>query len=179
MFDARKEYVVMNSNLIWAFPPDIFGMPRLRVLDLEKNTIEEIPSGIGIMLPSDGSHLEELYLSHNKITSIPDEMFQLKNVTYLWMSNNKISAPIPSGLGMMARLEELDLELNYFTGSIPDEIFSLVSLRNLYLHDNIISGTLSSSFSQMKSLEILDLDTNYISGVIPTQIGLFRQLSEL
>ena len=164
-------------NLIWGFSPNIFGMNQLRVLDLDKNRIEEIPSGIAI--PSGGSRLEELYLSHNKITSIPDEMFQLKNVTCLWMSNNQISTPIPSGFGTMMRLEELDLELNYFTGSIPSEIFNLANLRNLYLHDNALSGTISPLFSRMASLEILDLDTNHISGIVPTQIGLFRRLSEL
>lgn len=95
------------------------------------------------------------------------------------MSNNQISTPIPSSFGIMTRLEELDLELNYFTGSIPSEIFNLANLRNLYLHDNALSGTLSPSFTRMTSLEILDLDTNHISGIVPTQIGLFRQLSEL
>ena len=174
---AQTEFVVLNTNLIWGFPPSIFSMPLLRVLDLDKNKLDEIPSGI--TTPSGGSRLEELYLSYNKIASIPDEMFQLRNVTCLWMSNNQISAAIPSGFGMMAKLEELDLELNYFTGSIPTEIFNLQKLRSLYLHDNSLSGTLSSSFSLMTSLEVLDLDTNHISGVVPTQIGLFSKLSEL
>lgn len=175
--DTRKEYAVFSINLIWQFPPHVFAMPLLRVLDLDQNKIEEIPTGISI--PSGGSRLEELYLSHNKITSIPDEIFQLKNVTCLWMSNNQISTAIPSGFGMMTKLEELDLELNYFVGSIPSEIFNLASLQTLYLHDNALSGTLSPSFSQMSSLAILDLDTNRITGVVPTQIGLFSQLSEL
>jgi Leucine-rich repeat (LRR) protein len=147
------------------------------VLDLDGNFIGEIPSEI--MRPSGGSHLTELYLGNNEITSIPDELFQFQNVTHLWLSSNKISSALPSGLGMMKKLVELDLENNFFTGAIPAEIYSLVNLQNLYLYDNILTGTFSPSFSQMKSLKILDLHTNYMSGLIPTQVGLLSQLAEL
>jgi Leucine-rich repeat (LRR) protein len=147
------------------------------VLDLDNNFIGEIP--LGIISRSGGTQLTELYLSHNEITSIPDGLFQLQNVTHLWLRNNKISSPLPSGLGMMKKLVELDLEHNFFTGTIPEEIYRLVNLQTLYLYDNILTGALSPSLSQMKSLKILDLHTNYISGVIPTEIGLLSQLTEL
>ena len=147
------------------------------MLDLDENYIWEIPSEI--IYPSGGTQLTELYLSNNKIEFIPDGLFQLQNVTHLWLRDNKISSPLPSGLGMMKKLVELDLERNFFTGTIPDEIYSLVNLQALFLYDNILTGTLSPSLSQMKSLKILDLHTIYISGVIPTQIGLLSQLTEL
>ena len=169
--------MVLHTNSIWSLPSSVFGISSLQVLDLDKNFIGEIPSGI--IYPSVGTQLTELYLSHNKIDSIPDGLFQLQNVTHLWLRDNKISSPLPSGLGMMKRLVELDLERNFFTGTIPDEIFSLVNLQALYLYDNILTGTLSPSLSQMKSLKILDLNTNYMTGVIPTQIGFLNQLTEL
>lgn len=152
-------------------------MSSLQVLDLDTNFIGEIPPGI--IRPSGGSRLAELYLGSNKIASIPEELFLLQNVTNLWLSNNKISSPLPSGLGMMKKLVVLDLEHNFFTGTIPSEIYSLVNLQSLYLYDNILTGKLGSGLAQMSSLKILDLSSNYLSGVIPTQIGLLSQLTEL
>jgi Leucine-rich repeat (LRR) protein len=147
------------------------------MLDLDKNFIGEIPSGI--TLPPGGSRLAELYLSSNEIVSIPNELFQLQNMTNLWLSNNKISSPLPAGLGMMRELVVLDLEHNFFTGTIPSNIYSLLNLQELYLYDNILTGKFSPFLSQLASLEILDLSSNYLSGEIPTQIGSLTQLTEL
>lgn len=174
---STAEHLGLTKNLISGFSSSVFGMANLRVLDLDKNFIEEIPSGINP--PSDGGSLEELYLSNNKLTSIPDDLFQLQHVKNLWLSNNKISSPLPSGLGMMTKLQDLELETNYFTGSIPTEMYSLTNLQNLYLHDNILTGQFSPLFSQMTNLKVLDLDTNYISGELPKEIGMLSQLSEL
>ncbi|KAL9188967.1 hypothetical protein ACHAXT_011457 [Thalassiosira profunda] len=167
--------ISMTKNFIKAFPAEIFSLPNLRVLDLDKNIINEIPSGI----VATASSLEELYLSNNEIKTIPDEIFQLKSVKHLWLSNNEIDSSIPSGLGLMTALEELDLESNRFKGSIPPEIYGLANLQHLYLHDNALTGTFSSLFGQMTSLQALDLDGNSISGELPTEIGLMTQLVEL
>ena len=173
---ANAKSLVFHTNSIWSFPPSVFAISSLQVLDLDHNFIQEIPSEL---IPPSGSNLTELYLSNNQITFIPDELFQLQSVTHLWLANNQISSSLPSGLGLMEKLVDLDLEHNFFTGSIPADIYSLVNLQSLYLFDNMLTGTLSQSISQMKSLKILDLHTNYISGVVPSQIGLLDQLTEL
>ena len=160
-------------NYVTGFSSALFDLINLRSLDLDKNIVGEIPEGIN----ATQSHLEELYLSNNKITSIPDELFQLQHVRNLWLSNNKIAMPLPSSFGLMVALEELDLESNYLTGSIPSWS-GLSKLHTLHLQDNILTGQLPS-FSNMKSLKILNLDTNYISGELPKSIGLLVQLSEL
>ena len=134
-----------HKNFIGGFPSQVFGLIKLRVLDLDKKLIKEIPSS-GIVSPLSSSCLEELYLSYNKLTFIPNDFCQqLQHVKHLWLSNSKIASPLRSGLGKMAKLKELDLESIFFTGAIPSEMYSLANLRTLQLHGNILTGTFSSS----------------------------------
>ena len=173
----HTESLVLNTNVITGFSSSVFTIANLKLLDLDKNFIEEIPSDISP--PVSGGSLQDLYLSNNKIPSIPDTFFQLQKVTTLWLSNNRIASTIPTKFGMMAQLQELDLESNLLNGPIPTELYSLTNLQTLYLHDNMLTGSISPSISQMTSLTILDLDTNYISGELPSEIGLMSQLSQL
>ena len=173
----HTESLVLNTNVITGFSSSVFTMVNLKLLDLDKNFIEEIPSDISP--PVSGGSLRDLYLSNNKIPSIPDTFFQLQKVTTLWLSNNRIASTIPTKFGMMTQLQELDLESNLLNGPIPTELYSLANLQTLYLHDNVLTGSISPLISQMTSLTILDLDTNYISGELPSEIGLMSQLSQL
>ena len=173
----NAESLVLNTNFISGVSSSVFSLVNLQMLDLDKNFIEELPSDI--TLPVGGGSLQHLYLSNNKLTTIPDELFKLKQVTNLWLSNNRITSTIPSGIGMMTNLQELDLESNLLEGSIPTELYSLSKLHTLVLHDNMLSGSISSLISQMTSLKILDLDSNAISGELPAQIGFLSQLTQL
>ena len=130
--------------------------------------------------PLSSSRLEELYLSYNELPSIPNDLFQqLQHFKHLWLENKKIASLLPSTLNMISKLEELDLESNFFTSPIPLGMYPRVNLCTLQLHDSILTGIFLLSFSQMTKLTILDLDTNYISGELPAEIELFGQLSEL
>ena len=170
------ESLILNTNRITSFSSAVFSMVNLKVLDLDKNFIEEILSDIS---PLGSDSLEQLYLSNNKLTSVPNELFRLRQVKNLWLANNKIASTLPTGIGMMTKLEELDLESNLFEGHIPTELYSLANLHTVYLHDNMLSGSISPLISRMSSLQILDLDTNFISGELPAEIGLLSKLSQL
>jgi Leucine-rich repeat (LRR) protein len=149
-------------------------MKSLKVLDLDDNGIKELPSGFDA-----STELEELYLSHNKITYIPDTIFELKGLKAFFILDNQIETTLPSAIGQLTLLEELDLEMNYFTGTIPDELYELTSLRKLWLFGNMFTGKFSPKFSAMSRLNVLDLTQNYITGELPPDIGLFDNITEL
>mmetsp|Transcript_8179 Transcript_8179/g.19193 ORF Transcript_8179/g.19193 Transcript_8179/m.19193 type:complete len:1555 (-) Transcript_8179:52-4716(-) len=176
------EYLGLSENEIKEIPAEVFKLERLKVLDLEKNLIETLPEVIvTIDLSTMGtsiSPLEELYLSYNKLDSIPSSLFQLSTLKVLWASNNKLSE-IPMGIGALTSLEDLDLEGNRIAGSIPNSLFNLPKLRSLYLHDNMLTGQLAPSMTRLSKLEILDLDSNSLSGAVSPRLGLFPQLTQL
>jgi hypothetical protein len=60
-----SEYLGLASNYLRYIQPRIFDMTNLKVLDMDDNGIQTIPTEINKSIK-----LEELYLSHNKITSI-------------------------------------------------------------------------------------------------------------
>ncbi|KAL3801073.1 hypothetical protein HJC23_002366 [Cyclotella cryptica] len=170
----KCEYLGLSSNYLKYIQPTIFDMKNLKVLDMDDNGIQVIPSEINTSI-----ELEELYLSHNKITYIPDAILELTYLKALFMFDNWIASTVPSKIGQLTSLEELDLEMNYFTGQLPDELYNLSNLKKLWLFGNMITGQLSPNLSKMSSLNVLDLSQNYISGEIPTEIGLFQNMTEL
>ncbi|KAL7469425.1 hypothetical protein ACHAXS_011765 [Conticribra weissflogii] len=167
-------YLGLSGNYLVGMDSSVFNMESLKVLDLEDNSIRELPSEF-----HSRSILEELYVSHNKLKRLPKQIFQFQNLEILWLYDNELSSTLPSEIGNLKSLVELDLEANFFTGYIPTELFQLTSLETLYMYDNILSGEVSPLFSQLEKISIVDLDTNYFSGTIPSDIGNCRNLTEL
>jgi len=166
-------YLGLSGNYLVGIDSSVFEMESLKVIDLEDNGVRELPSEF-----HPGSRVEELYLSYNKLRNIPKQLFHFQRLKILWLFGNELSSTLPSEIGSLKSLVELDLESNFFTGSIPTELFQLTRLETLYMYDNILSGEVSPFFSQMEKLSILDLDTNYFSGTISSEIGNCRNLTE-
>ena len=69
-------------------------------------------------------------------------------------------------LGMLKKLEELDLSNNNFEWILPPCLSHLTSLRLLDLFKNQFSGNLSSSvIANLTSLEYIDLSYNHFGGL--------------
>jgi Leucine-rich repeat (LRR) protein len=98
-----------------------------------------------------------LYLHNNQLTgSIPSEIGNLTNLTYLWLSNNQLTDSIPPEIGSLVNLTWLYLSTNQLTGSIPPEIGNLTNLTSLRLNDNQLTGEIPES--------ICDLNLNWSNG---------------
>ncbi|XP_061661957.1 ras suppressor protein 1 isoform X4 [Syngnathoides biaculeatus] len=172
----------------------------------EKNLpdVEMCDRGISNMLDIPGlftlSHITQLVLSHNKLTVVPANISELKNLEVLNMFNNQIEElptqmsslqklkhlnlgmnrlyNLPRGFGSLPALEVLDLTYNNLTqNSLPGNFFYLTTLRALYLSDNDFE-ILPSDIGKMTKLQILSLrDNDLIS--LPKDIGELGQLKEL
>jgi internalin A len=149
-----------------------------RSLDLSGNDLEGLPSEIGRL-----QSLEKLVLGKfdkgnikgNRLTAIPQEIFQLNNLKELHIPFNHI-VEIPDAIANLANLTQLALDSNQIT-AIPDLIANLANLTSLSLSDNQIT-VIPDAIANLSNLTSLNLRFNQIT-VIPDAIANLVNLIEL
>ncbi|XP_068095930.1 volume-regulated anion channel subunit LRRC8D [Hyperolius riggenbachi] len=153
-------------------PHAIFSLGNLQELDLKLNSIRTIEEVISFQ------HLKRLTclkLWHNKIVSIPQSISQVKNLESLYLSNNKLES-LPVALFHLQKLRHLDVGHNCIT-VIPIEIGMLQNLQHLYVTGNKVD-TLPKTLFKCNKLRTLCLGQNCITS-IPEKIGNLSQLTHL
>ena len=111
--------------------------------------------------------------------SIPAEIGNLANLTYLHLGNSVLSGSIPAEIGNLTRLTWLDLSTNYFVGSIPAELGNLTNLTWLNLQDNSLTGNIPTELGNLTNLTRLYLDNNRLTGKIPAELSNLTNLTWL
>lgn len=124
--------------------------------------------------------LEKLALSGNITGTIPDEIYNFKNLKNISLGNSNLTGGFSSRLSELVNLEEINLHANpNFGGIIPAQIGNLLLLKHLDLSGSGITGGIPSSFVNLVNLEIVDISRNRIEGEIPTEIGNLKKLTLL
>lgn len=90
------------------FENPIQFMACLRTLNVSHNEAFVVPNGT---LKNSASSLEELYLSGNHLTLLPDDLFALKKLRRLLVNGNRLSI-LPAELGYTSNLRVLDVGRN-------------------------------------------------------------------
>ena len=139
-------------------------------LDLSELKLTSIPEDVYKL-----TNLTVLDLSANEISLIPESIGNLTNLTFLDLSANQISL-IPESIGNLTKLTYLDLSINQIS-LIPVSIGNLTKLTHLVLTENEIS-LIPESIGNLTKLTFLRLTANEIS-LIPEFIGKLNNLIEL
>ncbi|XP_042952932.1 receptor-like protein 14 isoform X2 [Carya illinoinensis] len=205
-----------NNNLEGNLPSSIGGMLYLEVLDFSSNNFSgEVPRGLntdclslrilnlahnsfnGTILV--GKNQRILQMKDNQFTSITPVFNSTVDLSYLDISNNRISDTIPRWLGNMSYLSTLvmannsfygwipcelsmtgtlDLSHNLFTGSLPF-CLNLPKLKHLYLQGNEFTGSIPKVLFNSSSLLTLDIGYNNFTGNISVEIKQLQGLRVL
>lgn len=119
---------------------------------------------------------ERMTASFNSIHELPLELpLRLPHLCYLDLSHNELST-LPENFGLLLQLETLLLRFNRIK-MLPDSMFHLVKLKKLDLCHNHLK-TIQNNFTLLQSLEKLDLSHNKLK-VLPTSLGGVKTLKVL
>ena len=121
-----------------------------------------------------------LALFHLNLKSIPKTIYQLTNLTRLYLCSNQIKLPFTEILSkkneVLIKLKELDLSGNGLE-FLPTEICALKSLIKLRLCLNKLEA-IPEGFEKLKNLKQIDLHKNQLSS-LPEAIGEMDNLAEI
>ena len=121
------------------------------------------------------SELQELGLSWNQLSSLPESISSLQKLRVLDLSDNQLSS-LPKSIGSLHNLQQLFLWNNQLF-SLPESFSSLKNLRELWLLGNKLFS-LPESISSLKNLQKLWLTGNHLF-FLPESIGSLQNLQEL
>ncbi|KAH0470379.1 hypothetical protein IEQ34_000102 [Dendrobium chrysotoxum] len=116
--------------------------------------------------------LSELQVQDNEFKGVfPNQIFGLRNLKYLDISNNPMLSGSLPNFSKDNNLEILMLSNTNFSGNIPDTIGNLKFLTNLDLSICQFSGIIPPSMANLSKLAILYLSDNYkLYGQVPSSI---------
>ncbi|XP_038666521.1 leucine-rich repeats and immunoglobulin-like domains protein 1 isoform X1 [Scyliorhinus canicula] len=129
-------------------------------LNLSYNRLTSIDPSVFTEL----SHLRELRLDHNELTTIPEIGSASTHLVLLYLHHNKIRSIEANRLRLYESLETLDLAYNEIT-EIRNNCFPRqLKIKDLYLGNNRISILEPGTFDNLSStLQVLRLSKNRIS----------------
>ncbi|XP_064165005.1 E3 ubiquitin-protein ligase LRSAM1 [Anguilla rostrata] len=151
---------ISNCELSEA-PATAFSICRVlqkKVFILHGNELRSlVPKGCSI---SCLATLKVLDLHENKLTSLPDDIGQLKSLQVLNLEKNHIKA-LPDSIGDLRLLQTLNVKRNSLT-QLPASLGQMSSLRTLDLSENGVRE-LPTELANIRTLECLTLDAAQMS----------------
>ena len=157
---------------------------RITRIGLDRRGLETLP-GIAGTIPTQIGNLANLtYLNlsgHDFTGGIPTQIGQLTNLTELWLTRNSwLTGPIPTQIGNLTNLTRLELRSSgSLTGPIPTQIGQLANLTRIDFNVSRLTGSIPTQLGNLTNLTELDLGFGRLTGSIPTQIGNLTNLTRL
>ena len=157
---------------------------RITRIGLDRRGLETLP-GIAGTIPTQIGNLANLtYLNlsgHDFTGGIPTQIGQLTNLTELWLTRNSwLTGPIPTQIGNLTNLTRLELRSSgSLTGPIPTQIGQLANLTRIDFNVSRLTGSIPTQLGNLANLTELDLGFGRLTGSIPTQIGNLTNLTRL
>lgn len=165
----------ITANNITGDIPDLSSLKQLQILDISDNYFTgKFPAWIGSL-----TSLSALGLGDNNYDegAIPENIGNLKNLTWLYLRGSQLTGQIPESLFDLRQLQSLDLAGNKISGDFPLGITNLRNLWKIELFGNQLTGVIPPEFAKLNLLQEFDISANKMHGQLPSQIGNMKNLT--
>jgi Leucine-rich repeat (LRR) protein len=178
---SSLQYISLARNSLSELIPSFRNLTSLRGISLSDNQLTGSISDIGhatelLILDLNSNRLGEGDNAQGLGRNIPEDLFSLTKLRYLFLGDNTFHGGISGSVGNLTLLRELDLHRNRLGGGVPQSLYGLSALRALYLDQAGLTGTISPAIGSLRRLRQLSFDDNAFTSTLPTSIG---QLSVL
>ncbi|KAK8312587.1 hypothetical protein V6Z12_D01G052700, partial [Gossypium hirsutum] len=170
-----------NNNFSGSIPDNLGNLRNLKLLTVENNSLTS-PGMSFLFSLTNCRVLENLLFGSNPFISseLPRVVGNLSSSLELFSSYScNIRGSIPSEIGNLSHLINIELGGNQFIGQIPTTIGGLEELQSLALVYNKLEGSISSELCHLNKLAFLFLTNNKLSGPIPACLGDLTSLRQL
>ncbi len=140
------------------------------------DTTEKVYNWYGIKMR--GNRVTEIDLQNNNLNgTIPSNIGDLTALINLNLSYNGSFYPgdlhgsIPPEIGNLSSLEYLWIDFANLSGNIPSEIGNLSNLKDLALWYNQLTGSIPPEIGNLSNLETLTVENNPLTGTIPANLA--------
>ncbi|GAB4858898.1 hypothetical protein Ancab_040380 [Ancistrocladus abbreviatus] len=166
IFAAKASVNLSHNQIHGALSESVAPFTQLAEVDLSFNSLEG-------PVPLSLTNVSYLDLSNNKLSGSISSWSPSTDGTleYLNLSQNFLSGDLPDCWMHFNQLLVLTLESNRFSGAIPKSFGKLNFLKVLNLRNNTLSGEVPVHLKNCTSLRVLDLSENLLSGEVPSWIG--------
>jgi len=130
LYTNLEELYLGGTDLSKANLEILCNLTHLKVLDLSDCNLSKIPACFGSLI-----QLEELGISLNHLSSIPESIYELSNLKDLDIESNNLSF-LSKSIGNLKSLESIGLG-NTRIVRLPDEMLSLPKLKEIYTNDTM------------------------------------------
>ena len=98
------------------------------------------------------------------------EVYSVEDTDSLDLGYNQLTGSIPPEIGNLTNLTYLNLRSNQLTGSIPPEIGNLTNLTRLWLNDNQLTGEIPESICNLVDNTYIVITNNQLCPPYPSCI---------
>ncbi|WP_299458561.1 leucine-rich repeat domain-containing protein [uncultured Microscilla sp.] len=150
------------------FPKNVKNLASVKALFLDNNEYEQGELSRTFDLISAMPELRTLNISNSKITKIPGNVSKLKNLEYLYMYGNDLTA-LPAAIGQLTKLKSLSVSSNKNFKTLPPTIGALRNLDRLELSYTAITN-LPAAINGMKQLKFIKIRKTNMSQATADQL---------
>ena len=161
------EIDLSDNNLAGSISPYVYTLPYLKKLDMSKNRITNAGwDRIDVILTNDTekliTNIEVIDVTNNLINTVEGVTKLSDTLVGLHMTYNNLKGAMPSELFTLKNLEILAISENELTGEIPSDIGMLTNLLEFYSYGNKLTGKIPSDIGLLTKMQILTVSCIFI-----------------